>query len=357
MQNVMRDAVGRMGGAPPTEPDPQAMAAHVAAGGSPYDLIEPSAWFSYSSLDTFERCPRQYAFRYLCRLPAEQARPAADFGSAAHGAFEAFTRERRERLARGEPPPSRADLGRFFESAWARTSLSVEADAETWRRRAEPMLDQFWAAESAKPVGSDERAETLGEELRFRLHLPLDPATLVTVSGFIDRIDRLASGAVELIDYKTGHAGPPEEAESSLQLSIYALACRDTLGLGRPERVTLYFVEHGARFSAGRTDAALDTVRTGLATRARQIRGSDFVPTPSPRSCGWCDFAAMCPMNVSEWSRSAVVSCSSAAVRQAGRRLALRFSSPGRRRGRAGPAHRGGSWRRRRPGCPRGRRR
>jgi len=109
-----------------------------------------------------------------------------DFGSAAHGAFEAFTRERRDRLARGEPPPTRADLECCFESAWARTSLPAEADAETWRRRAEPMLDRFWAAEPAD-------AETIGEELRFRLHIPLDPDTQVVIAGFIDRIDRLPS--------------------------------------------------------------------------------------------------------------------------------------------------------------------
>jgi RecB family exonuclease len=294
MQNVVGGALEPAGGERPAEPDPQAMAAHVAAGGSPYDLVEPPLWFSYSAFDSFERCPRQYAFRYLCRLPAEQARPAMDFGSAAHGAFEEFTRARRERLAQGESPPSRADLERFFESAWARTALSAEADAETWRQRGGPMLDQFWAAESAASAESADRAGTLGEEFRFRLHLLLDPDTLVTVSGFIDRIDRLASGAVELIDYKTGRAGPPEEVESSLQLSIYALACRDALDLGRPERVTLYFVEQGARLSAERTDAALDGLRTGLAARARQIRGSDFVPTPSSHSCGWCDFAPMC---------------------------------------------------------------
>jgi hypothetical protein len=83
-------------------------------GGVPAGTIEPfdpgalpqPGWFSYSAFDTFERCPRQYAYAYLCRLPAEGPRPAADFGTAAHGAFEAFTRERRERLARGEPPPT-----------------------------------------------------------------------------------------------------------------------------------------------------------------------------------------------------------------------------------------------------------
>jgi hypothetical protein len=105
----------------------------------------------------------------------------------------------------------------------------------------------------------------------------------------------LPSGAVELIDYKSGSATSPEAAEASLQLSIYALACRNALDLGRPERVTLYCLDESRRSSAERTDAALDALRTDLAARARAIRGSDFAPTPSPRSCGWCDFAVGCP--------------------------------------------------------------
>jgi putative RecB family exonuclease len=273
----------------PPEPDPQAIAAHVAAGGSPFDLVERPNWFSYSSFDTFERCPRQYAFRCLCRLPAKQARPAASFGTAAHGAFEAFTRERRDRLARGEQPPTRADLDLYFEAAWAKTPLSADADA--WRQHAKPMLDRFWAAElAAEP-------ETVSEEVRFRLELPFDPNASAIVTGFIDRIDRLPSGAVELIDYKSGSATSPEQAERSLQLSIYALACRDAMDLGRPERVTLYCVEQSRRFSAERTEAALDALRDDLAARARAIRGGDFAPTPSPRSCGWCDFTGLCPMS------------------------------------------------------------
>jgi len=272
----------------PGRPDPQEMAEHVTAGGSPFDYVGPPDWFSYSSFDLFERCPRQYALRYLCGLDAEQPRPAADFGSAAHAAFEMFTRERRERSTRGEGSPDRADLERFYEAAWAGSPLALEADAEVWRARALPMLDRFFAAESAGT------AETIGEEMRFRLRLDLDPDTRVTVGGFIDRIDRLPSGAVELIDYKTGNAWSPEGVESSLQLSIYALGRRDALGLGRPERVTLDFVEHGCRYSAERTDGSLDNVRAGLEMRAREIRGSDFAPSPGRRACGWCDFGAIC---------------------------------------------------------------
>jgi RecB family exonuclease len=106
---------------------------------------------------------------------------------------------------------------------------------------------------------------------------------------------RLPSGAVELIDYKSGPATSPEGAASSLQLSICALACRDALDLGRPERVTLYCVEQSRRFSAERTDAALDALRADLTARARAIRPSDFAPTPSPHSCGWCDHTGLRP--------------------------------------------------------------
>jgi RecB family exonuclease len=269
-------------------PDPQEMAEYVTVGGSPLDFVAPPDWFSFSSFDTFDRCPRQYALRYLCRVPGEIARPAADFGSAAHAAFEMFTRERRERLDRGETGPDRVDLGRFFDSGWERSSLASEPDAAEWRARAELMLDRFWETEMA---GS---GKTLAEESRFRLSLELDAGTRVAVGGFIDRIDLLPSNAVELIDYKTGNAWSPNDVDSSLQLSIYALGCRDALGLGRPERVTLDFVEHGLRYSADRTDEALDNVRDGLVLRAREIRGSDFAPTPGPRACSWCDFSAIC---------------------------------------------------------------
>ncbi len=278
----------RVGAPLRTVTDAQQMAEHVAAGGSPFDYVAAPDWFSYSSFDTFERCPRQYALRYLCRLQTERPRPAADFGSAAHAAFQSFTRQRRERLARAEQPPDKADLDRYFELAWASSSLPGEVDAEAWRERAGSMLDRFWETESSTAV------ETIGEETRFRLRLKLDPNTSVAVGGFIDRIDRLPSGAVELIDYKTGAASSAQSAESSLQLSIYALGCRDALGLGRPERVTLDFVEHGLRVSAERSDGALDNVSDGLTLRAREVRGSGFAPTPSSRACGWCDFSAMC---------------------------------------------------------------
>ena len=274
-----------------TRPAAEEIEARVLAGGSPLDFVDPPDWFSYSAFDTFDRCPRQYALRYLCRLPADRPRPAADFGSVAHAAFEIFTRERRDRLAHGGATPSRPELEHFFEAPWTASTLAGDAEAESWRMRAEPMLDRFWQAESAEP------ANTIGEEIRFRLRLPSGSGLTVVVGGVIDRIDRLPSGGVELIDYKTGPTGSAQEAETSLQLAIYAVGCRDALGLGRPERVTLNFVEEGRRIGAAKTNAELCEVSAGLVARALDIRGSDFSPTPGERACGWCDYAGLCPQS------------------------------------------------------------
>ncbi len=68
--------------------------------------------------------------------------------------------------------------------------------------------------------------------------------------------------------------------DESLQLSIYALACRDALGLGTPEKVTLYFTESALRLSTTRTDEQLDAARADVLARVSRMRAGEFVATP-----------------------------------------------------------------------------
>src|SRR5206468_6222197 len=117
----------------------------------------PSA-FSYSQIDTYERCPLQYAFRHVYRIPSSRSSGALTFGSSAHAAFEAFTKERRERLARGEAPPDRADLDRLFEAEWKSGEFEEKTSEENYRRRVRTLLDNFWEGEVAT-VGQAEREE------------------------------------------------------------------------------------------------------------------------------------------------------------------------------------------------------
>src|SRR5690606_12683358 len=81
----------------------------------------------------------------------EPARPAGalTFGSTAHAAFEAFTKERRERLARGDEPPSREDLERLFRERWVPSAFGDRVTEESYERRVETLLGNFWDGEVA----------------------------------------------------------------------------------------------------------------------------------------------------------------------------------------------------------------
>lgn len=246
--------------------------------------------FSYSAFNVYEACPTRYAFQYLYRIPGPETPVGAfTFGTTAHETFEAFTKERRERAARGEPPPTRADLEATFRARWTPTGFPDKTAEEHYQRRVATLLDNFLAGEAAA------EGEVIAEELRFELplvHEDGSPPFLVT--GSIDRIDRLPSGRVEVIDYKTGKLSSQKGVDESLQLSIYALACRDVLGFGTPERVTLSFTESATRMSTTRTDEQLDLARADLLARASQIRSGAFAAKPGD-ACRYCDFARLCP--------------------------------------------------------------
>jgi DNA helicase-2/ATP-dependent DNA helicase PcrA len=267
----------------------RAVALESGAGSNLLDVLPLPSSFSYSAFAAYEKCPAQYAFNYVYRIPSSRTVAAFSFGTSAHAAFEAFTKERRERLARGEPPPNRRDLERLFQAEWPAGKFGDQTTEETYSRRVGTLLDNFWEGE-LEGIG-----EALHEELSFSLTIePDDGSAPFTINGQIDRVDRLPTGGIEIVDYKTGRVESQTGVDKSLQLSVYALAARDALELGTPERVTLYFTEAATRRSTTRTDEELNAARDDLVARAARIRSGDFVATPG-KPCWTCDYASMCP--------------------------------------------------------------
>ncbi len=275
--------------------DPLTLRVVALDSGAGANLLEVASLpdrFSYSQVDVYGRCALQYAFRHVYGIPSSRTSGAMTFGSTAHAAFEAFTKERRERIARGEPPPTREDLRRFFDAEWKTDGFEEKTSEDTYRRRVDTLLENFWDGELAS-LGQAE-----AEELPFELTLDMPDGVPAVFAGKIDRIDRLASGGIEIIDYKTGRMPSQKDVQNSLQLSIYALAARDVLGFGTPERVTLYFTEAATRMSTTRTDAELDAAREELRAWVARVRSGDFAATPKTDICYRCDYAALCPARV-----------------------------------------------------------
>ena len=115
----------------------------------------------------------------------------------------------------------------------------------------------------------------------------------VRMRGRMDRVDRLDAGRVRVIDFKTGSPFDQEKADRSLQLSIYAIAARETFDAGLFE-LAIYNLEDNTEVTTGRGEEALVETRAKIAQVAEGIAAGYFEPNPGfhCRSCGYRD---LCP--------------------------------------------------------------
>ena len=144
------------------------------------------------------------------------------------------------------------------------------------------MKDFFAAAQRSTPL------EVLHTEEWFEIKLGETRLT-----GRIDRMDRAADGSVVVVDYKTGKARDQEDADDSLQLSIYAMAAREKWGYDVGSLV-FYNLEENVPVTTARSDAELRIAAERVAKAAAQIAAGEFKPKVDFH-CSWCSFRALCP--------------------------------------------------------------
>jgi RecB family exonuclease len=113
------------------------------------------------------------------------------------------------------------------------------------------------------------------------------------VAGRIDRMDRTADGSVAIVDYKTGKARSQEDADESLQLSIYAMAAREKWGYPVGALV-FHNLEGNVPVVSRRSEFQLESAREQVLDAARGIAAGNFDPKTG-RHCNFCAFRGLCP--------------------------------------------------------------
>jgi RecB family exonuclease len=113
------------------------------------------------------------------------------------------------------------------------------------------------------------------------------------VTGRVDRIDRTGADTVAIVDYKTGKPKSQEDADKSLQLSLYALAARETLGK-RADRLIFHNLENNAAVCTARNDAQLDEAKLRVLKVADGIAKGRFEADPGYH-CSYCPYRNLCP--------------------------------------------------------------
>lgn len=272
---------------PPEEPSLQDVLDGIAADGD-YGEFEPRqrpliddlgrVRLSFSRIDTHEKCPLKFRFRYLDKLPSVMAGHLS-FGTSIHSALESF----HERTLFGMPTVD--DLLGFLFDGWESAGYADVSREEqlTQYRRAQDALRRYHARTAAtyRPAAATEAW----------FELPVGDRALVV--GSIDRIDIDDDGTFHVVDYKTGRLRGEQYVLGSLQLAIYALACEHLFGR-LPATVALDYVVAGTPVIVEVADMDLDDARARVLACADAVVADEFPATPN-RLCNWCDYRDACP--------------------------------------------------------------
>ena len=235
-----------------------------------------SASLSASSIQHYETCPLQFKLEREWRIPAE-ASAALQYGACIHRVLLTYYDSVRWERTLSEP-----ELLDLFRTEIANAGFSDHYQRELYEQKGIAELRAFITASTqAKP-------EVLHTEERFSVKI--GPTTLV---GRIDRIDRAADGTVVITDYKTGRPRSQEDADDSLQLSLYALAARETWGF-RSEKLVFHNLDGNSAVTTQRSDIQLDEARLHVEDIAEQIADGKFEPKAGFH-CTWCSYRSLCP--------------------------------------------------------------
>jgi putative RecB family exonuclease len=244
---------------------------------------------SPSRAGDFMTCPLLYRYRSIDRLPQAPS-SAAVRGTLVHAVL-----ERLFDLPAPERTPEQAAT--LLAPEWERLReaepevaglFTDETEVATWLTSAKALLDGYFTLEDPRRLDPAEREAFVEVVLPGGLRL----------RGIVDRLDVAPTGALRVVDYKTGRSpGEAFEGKALFQMKFYALVLWRTRGVV-PKRLQLMYLgdREVLAYSPDESDL-LATERKLLALweaieRATQAR--DFRPRVS-KLCDWCDHQEFCP--------------------------------------------------------------
>jgi DNA helicase-2/ATP-dependent DNA helicase PcrA len=238
---------------------------------------------SASDIETYRSCPLRYKFARVLRIPTEPTL-GQRFGIVVHQVLERY------HAAGGETLTQLLDL---FDACWRRGGFREGESERELRAKARTALERY----HVRLHGQD--SEPVWFERQFSVRI--GPHHL---RGRVDRVDRLAvvrgegeetdgGERYELIDYKTSRPRTAEQLRDDVQLSLYALAARESWQVEAASRAYYYVLDDLVVRLPGETDE--ERVIATVLEAGEGIMGQRFDPTPSRAACSICDFRIVCP--------------------------------------------------------------
>ena len=253
---------------------------------TPSNTPRPLA-LSPSRASDYKRCPLQYRFRAIDRLP-EPSTEAQVKGTLVHAVLEEmFSWPREERTY----PAAVKRLKPTWEQMRIDDPTCAEPVEDDYQLLvdARTLLRGYFTMEN--PLGFDAHAQEMPVDFTLPNGVP--------VRGFIDRVDIAQTGEVRVVDYKTGKKPLPRYSQDAqFQMRFYALVYWRLFGVV-PTQLKLMYLKVMDSMILTPSREELEYFERDLAELWWKIeadgKAGSFRPQQS-KLCGWCAFQSLCPV-------------------------------------------------------------
>jgi DNA helicase-2/ATP-dependent DNA helicase PcrA len=239
--------------------------------------------FSYSQLTAFAKCPLQYKYSFILKIPIH-GKGTFSFGKTMHSTLQKFFESNvgAKNVGAQNFEPTQSTLLELYQESWIDEWYTDEAEKIKYKNKGEQILKEFF--EIHKNNWPEVEYLEKGFSLKIGKYI---------IKGVIDRIDKSAEG-VEIVDYKTGEVKDGEKLgpDDKAQLLLYQIAVEEVFGL-KPTKLTFYYLNKNLPVSFLGSDKDKEKLKLKILDQIEAIKKSDFKATPS-LLCKYCDYFDIC---------------------------------------------------------------
>lgn len=247
-------------------------------------LDKDNMTLSATDIDSYQKCPLQFKYRKVLKVPQGPITIYQKKGNIIHGALQRLANYQ---LKKQTPNIDNVKNLAKKEMDTAR-NMSDKHKFESIRASLDDIIDQCikWSDASTNNL--------IGTEVKFDIMIDE-----ITYRGKIDRIETDADGHYIVVDFKTGtNMISKNGVKIHPQTNIYAAAIKDKYGK-LPVRVSLYYLEKDASRDYMVDEQSLENGLDIVRERAQSITHGDFTANPG-RRCDMCPYKHICPSSASK---------------------------------------------------------